>query len=210
MTISSSSCRRGNSWYVKLGGERRRAEEQLGRPHHPGRDRPRRLELPDDRSPRGPRHCGLSMGGYGALTLGLRHPECFISSAAQWRLEHGRQAAPGPRFGAAGAGAACADRRRECGRGRSAAAAESRDRHPGFSSQEETPQGHGVRQGRGPDAYDPFTLINSVPKRKCRTHLHRLRHRRSAHLRGAGTGRNPVEKIYVRLYADAAGTNSAY
>ena len=34
------------------------------------------------------------MGGYGALTLGLRHPELFISiGSTSGALEHGRQAA---------------------------------------------------------------------------------------------------------------------
>ena len=37
---------------------------------------------------------GLSMGGYGAITLGLRNPELFISiGSTSGALEHGRQAA---------------------------------------------------------------------------------------------------------------------
>jgi S-formylglutathione hydrolase FrmB len=104
---------------------------------------------------------GLSMGGYGAITLGLRHPELFISiGSTSGALEHARQVA---------------DRLRgktpsQPPRPRTAAEEETRRRpNPvigiaGFSSQEErTPKGVEFAKPEDADAYDPFTLIHKVP-----------------------------------------------
>ena len=97
---------------------------------------------------------GLSMGGYGALTLGLRHPEMFVSiGSTSGALEHGRQAASLLRSGQS--------------------AGEPRQRStepnptigiPGFSSQaERTPMGRDFATAEQADAHDPFLLIQRVP-----------------------------------------------
>jgi S-formylglutathione hydrolase FrmB len=114
---------------------------------------------------------GLSMGGYGALTLGLRHPELFISiGSTSGALEHGRQAAARLRGAAPRPGAQPQRQQTEAER---AAAAAARRRPnpvigiPGFSSQEErTPRGQEFAKAEDADAYDPFKLILQVPKEK--------------------------------------------
>ncbi len=113
---------------------------------------------------------GLSMGGYGALTLGLRHPDLFISiGSTSGALEHARQAAARLRGEARPpqppAPQPSAEER---------AAAEVRRRQPnpligieGFSSQEErSPKGQEFVKAEDADAYDPFKLILQVPKDK--------------------------------------------
>jgi S-formylglutathione hydrolase FrmB len=107
---------------------------------------------------------GLSMGGYGAITLGLRHPELFISiGSTSGALEHARDAAERLR----------AKTPRQPARPRTAAQEEARRRPnpvisiPGFSSQEErTPKGVEFVTPEDADAYDPFTLIHKVPKER--------------------------------------------
>ena len=47
----------GQLLVCELGRQRRRSGQQLGRSHHQGRDRPRRLELPDHRAARGQGDC---------------------------------------------------------------------------------------------------------------------------------------------------------
>jgi putative tributyrin esterase len=114
---------------------------------------------------------GLSMGGYGALTLGLRHPELFISiGSTSGALEHGRQAAARIR-GTAPRPTAQAQRQQTPEE--RAAAEEARRRPnplvgiPGFSSQEErTPKGREFAKAEDADAYDPFKLILQVPKER--------------------------------------------
>lgn len=110
---------------------------------------------------------GLSMGGYGAITLGLRHPDMFISiGSTSGALEYARGAAQ--RL----SGDASAGR----GRGRELtpeqrAARQAQQRRPnpligvdGFSSQvERTPQGRAFATIEDAAAYDPFTLIDQVP-----------------------------------------------
>jgi S-formylglutathione hydrolase FrmB len=114
---------------------------------------------------------GLSMGGFGAMTMGLRNPELFISiGSTSGALEYAKQfsdkirgipprrPAPTPRT------LTPAER---------AAADEARRRPnpligvPGFSSQEErTPKGHPFVKAEDADAYDPFKLDLQVPKEK--------------------------------------------
>ena len=114
---------------------------------------------------------GLSMGGYGALTLGLRHPDLFVSiGSTSGALEHGRQAAARLR-GTAPAQPAQPPRPQTPAE--QAAAAEARRRPnpviaiPGFSSQEErSPKGQEFAKAEDADAYDPFKLILQVPKEK--------------------------------------------
>ena len=108
---------------------------------------------------------GLSMGGYGAITLGLRHPEMFISiGSTSGALEHGRHAARRLR------GEADSRRpRREFSAAEQAERAARRRRPnpligiPGFSSQEErSPLGREFVTAEDADAYDPFVLIDQV------------------------------------------------
>ena len=105
---------------------------------------------------------GLSMGGFGAITMGLRNPELFISiGSTSGALEYGRQAAarmrgelePRPRRTPTAEQLA---RRRQL--------------NPligidGFSSQvERSPRGRMFTNPEQADAYDPFTLIKQVPR----------------------------------------------
>ena len=105
---------------------------------------------------------GLSMGGYGAITMGLRHPEMFISiGSTSGALEYGRQAAARMR------GEMPPREPRQF-----TPEQEARRREPnpligmeGFSSQvERTPQGTMFATPEQADAYDPFTLIGEVPR----------------------------------------------
>jgi S-formylglutathione hydrolase FrmB len=113
---------------------------------------------------------GLSMGGYGALTIGLRHPDLFISiGSTSGALEHGRQAADRLR----GRAQQPAQPPRPQTAAERAAAEEARKRPnpligvPGFSSQEErSPKGQEFAKPEDADAYDPFKLILQVPAAK--------------------------------------------
>ena len=105
---------------------------------------------------------GLSMGGFGAVTMGLRNPEMFISiGSTSGALEYGRQAAARMR----GEMPPREPRQRT-------PAQEARRRQPnpligvdGFSSQvERTPLGTMFETPEQADAYDPFTLIKQVPR----------------------------------------------
>lgn len=98
---------------------------------------------------------GLSMGGYGAITLGLRNPDLFVSiGTTSGALEYGRDAA----------------RRLRDGDG----PREPRQRSttpnpaigiPGFSSQaERTPMGTDFLTAEQADAYDPFRLIRRIDR----------------------------------------------
>ena len=106
---------------------------------------------------------GLSMGGYGAITLGLRHPELFVSiGSTSGALEHGRQGAERLRSA-----------RPASPQQRTAEQEEARRRAnpvigiPGFSSQEErSPKGQEFAKAEDGDAYDPFKLVLTVPKEK--------------------------------------------
>ena len=105
---------------------------------------------------------GLSMGGFGAITMGLRHPEMFISiGSTSGALEYGRQAAARMR----GEMPPRTPRQRT-------AEQEERRRRPnsligidGFSSQvERSPAGTMFTSAEQADRYDPFVLITQVPK----------------------------------------------
>ncbi len=108
---------------------------------------------------------GLSMGGYGAITLGLRNPDMFISiGSTSGALEFGRQAAARLR----GEMPAAAPRQRTPAE--QAAFDERRRRsNPliglnGFSSQvERSPGGERHLTAAHADSFDPFHLINQIP-----------------------------------------------
>lgn len=110
---------------------------------------------------------GFSMGGYGALMLGLRHPERFISiGSTSGFLGYARAAAENLRRGAV---------RPVRRRARSAAVTEALSNYhhqpdttlglPGFSSPyERTPRGQPFGSPEQAEAHDPFTLIDRVPR----------------------------------------------
>lgn len=104
---------------------------------------------------------GLSMGGYGSLTIGLRNPDVFVSvGSTSGALEHARTAARRLR-GELPAQAS----------GERSPEEEARRRVPnpaigiaGFSSQaERTPLGREFVTAEQADAHDPFVLIHRVP-----------------------------------------------
>ncbi len=105
---------------------------------------------------------GLSMGGFGAITMGLRNPELFISiGSTSGALEYGRQS------GARMRGEMPPREPRQL-----TPEQEARRRQPnpligidGFSSQvERTPRGTMFATPEQAEAYDPFTLIQQVPR----------------------------------------------
>lgn len=109
---------------------------------------------------------GLSMGGYGALMLALRHPDKFVSVAStSGALGHARnraaaieagQPAPRPRDMSSSPDMARAD----------AMIAQVID-IPGFSTQDErNPRGVDFMTADQARAYDPFHIIYQVPKRQ--------------------------------------------
>ncbi len=103
---------------------------------------------------------GLSMGGYGALMLGLKHPEMFASI--------------GSHSGAVAFAKAAGDRLRSPQDPTKATTRRPPSAEPnlaigveGFSSQaDRTPKGKLFATPEQADACDPFLLVKSVPKEK--------------------------------------------
>lgn len=102
---------------------------------------------------------GLSMGGFGALALGLKHSPMFISiGSTSGALDHARQAAARIR---AGMQPQASDGSRRSGEMNPVIGI------PGFSSQaERTPRGIEFLTEEQANAYDPFQLINTVPRHR--------------------------------------------
>ena len=158
----------GNSWYVNWavsdGGQKNNWEDHIivdviGHVDRNFRTIARR---------EGRALTGLSMGGYGSITLGLRHPEMFVSiGTTSGALEHGRQAANRLRTPSA---APQGQARPQTPEERAAAEEQRRRPNPaigiaGFSSQaERSPLGREFSTPEQADAYDPFTLIHKVPR----------------------------------------------
>ncbi len=108
------------------------------------------------------------MGGYGALTLGLRHPDMFVSiGSTSGALGYARSAGRRMRGEAPPQRPAARELTPE-----EQAARETRRRAPdarigidGFSSQvERTPAGRAFVTPEQADGYDPFQLIHTVPR----------------------------------------------
>jgi len=108
---------------------------------------------------------GLSMGGYAAFMLALRHPDLFVSmGSTSGALSHARSAAEALRQG-------IDLNRPERPEAVSTQLAEA-DRFisqlidiPGFSTQEErTPEGIEFATVEQAEAYDPFAILYNVPK----------------------------------------------
>lgn len=100
---------------------------------------------------------GLSMGGFGALALGLRHSPMFISiGSTSGALGYAREAAARLKIGmpAASTGGRSTDVNPVIG-------------IPGFSSQaERTPRGRDFVTVEQAEAYDPFLLVNTIPRHR--------------------------------------------
>ena len=108
---------------------------------------------------------GLSMGGFGAYSLGLRHPELFVSiGSTSGALGHARTAAaairdgryrgPGPR-----------DEQRQARIDEADAFISKIIDIPGFSTQDQrTPAGIDFETVEQAEAYDPFGIIYNVPR----------------------------------------------
>ncbi len=152
----------GNSWYVNWaeseGGQRNNWEDHIVRDVVGHVDAHfRTLARREGRA-----LTGLSMGGYGSVTLGLRNPEMFVSiGTTSGALEHARAEARRLR-------GALPPAREDP----STPEEEARRRVPnadigivGFSSQEErTPVGREFVTAAHADAYDPFLLVRRVPR----------------------------------------------
>ena len=147
----------GNSWYVNWavseGGQKNDWEDHIledvvGHVDANFRTIPRR---------EGRAITGLSMGGFGAMALGLRHPEMFVSiGSTSGALEHARGAARRLR-----AGEAPGPRRERSIEPNPVIAI------PGFSSPaERTPFGTEFATADQADAYDPFALIERLPRER--------------------------------------------
>lgn len=155
----------GNSWYINYAvsddGQRNHWEDHIIEDVIGYVDSHFRTEARRE----GRALAGLSMGGFGALALGFRHPELFVSlGSTSGALGHARDAAtairagiqrtptqtPGvqdPRFAQADEFiAGIVD-------------------IPGFSTQaERTPAGVDFATAEQAEAYDPFTIIYEVPR----------------------------------------------
>jgi S-formylglutathione hydrolase FrmB len=103
---------------------------------------------------------GLSMGGYGALMLGLRHPDLFCSIGSHsGALSFAKQV--GDRLRSGEAATKKKDARKLSDAPNPAIGIE------GFSSQvERTPKGKLFATPEQADAYDPFKIVLTVPKEK--------------------------------------------
>ncbi len=99
---------------------------------------------------------GLSMGGFGALALGLKNSRMFISlGSTSGALGYAREAGARLKIGMA------TERPRRSGEVNPAIGI------PGFGSQEErTPRGRDFVTVAQAEAYDPFVLINTVPRHR--------------------------------------------
>ena len=109
---------------------------------------------------------GLSMGGYGALTLGLRHPDLFVSIGSHsGALEYGRGNEERTR-----SGTQARDRRPSSPVDQAEWEARRRRPNPeigieGFSSPvERTPLGQPFVSAEDAAQHDPFALVRRVPR----------------------------------------------
>lgn len=109
---------------------------------------------------------GLSMGGYGAIMLGLRHPDMFISmGSTSGALAHARDRATAIAEGRPAPVARSIEDSPEMARA-DAFISQIID-IPGFSGQDErNPKGTDFETVAQAQAYDPFHIIYDVPKRQ--------------------------------------------
>ena len=107
---------------------------------------------------------GFAMGGYGALVIGLRHPELFVSIGSQsGTLDYGRSAAARLRIG----GLAHPPQRYAPEVESQRTVNDPDIGMPGFSSlTDRTPNGQPFDTSEQADAHDPFMLVMRVPRDK--------------------------------------------
>jgi S-formylglutathione hydrolase FrmB len=154
----------GNSWYVNWaeseGGQKNDWEDHIVRDVVGHVDANYRTIAERE----GRALTGLSMGGYGSITLGLRNPDLFVSvGTTSGALEHARTAARRLR-GELPPSEPDERTPEEEARRRAPNAAIGIE---GFSSQHErTPLGIEFATAEHADAYDPFTLIRQVPRER--------------------------------------------
>ncbi|MEX2049439.1 MAG: alpha/beta hydrolase family protein [Gemmatimonadota bacterium] len=154
----------GNSWYVNWaeseGGQKNAWEDHIVRDVVGHVDANCRTIARRE----GRALTGLSMGGYGSITMGLRNPDLFVSiGTTSGALEHGRTAARRLR-GELPPAEPNERTPEEEARRRTPNAAIGID---GFSSQvERTPLGREFVTAEQADAYDPFALIRGVPRER--------------------------------------------
>lgn len=155
----------GNSWYVNYAdsgdGQRNQWEDHIIEDVIAYVDSHFRTEARREGRALG----GLSMGGFGALALGFRHPELFVSlGSTSGALGHARAAAAAIRAGqqrSPGRTPGSGDPRFEAADEFIAAIVDI----PGFSTQaERTPAGVDFATAEQAEAYDPFTIIYEVPR----------------------------------------------
>ncbi len=108
---------------------------------------------------------GLSMGGFGAYSMGLRHSELFVSiGSTSGALSHARTAAAAIRAGA-NRQSGPTDPERQARIDEADAFISKIIDIPGFSTQgERTPKGVDFATAEQADAYDPFAIIYEVPR----------------------------------------------
>lgn len=108
---------------------------------------------------------GLSMGGFGAFSMGLRHPDMFVSiGSTSGALSHARTAAAAIRAGI-NRGPGPRDEQRQAQIAEADAFISGIIDIPGFSTQEErTPKGIDFETAEQAEAYDPFAIIYNVPR----------------------------------------------
>ena len=108
---------------------------------------------------------GLSMGGFGAFALGLRHPEMFVSiGSTSGALAHARTAAAAIRDGI-DRGPGPRNEERQARIDEADVFISEIINIPGFSSQRDrTPKGIDFETTEQAQAYDPFSIIYDVPR----------------------------------------------
>ncbi len=155
----------GNSWYINYasseGGEKNNWEDHIVEDVIGFVDINYRTEARRE----GRAVSGLSMGGFGAYALGLRHPDMFVSiGSTSGALSYARKAAA-----ALEAGIDRQVRTVDAAQQQRIAAADEFISGiidiPGFSTQvERTPNGIDFENAAQALAYDPFAIIYTVPK----------------------------------------------
>ncbi|MEX0964436.1 MAG: alpha/beta hydrolase-fold protein [Pseudohongiellaceae bacterium] len=108
---------------------------------------------------------GLSMGGFGAFALGLRHSDLFVSiGSTSGALSHARDSAAAIRAGVDHSRGPT-DPQRQARIDEADAFISKIIDIPGFSTQQErTPKGVVFASAEQAQAYDPFTIIYEVPR----------------------------------------------
>jgi putative tributyrin esterase len=108
---------------------------------------------------------GLSMGGFGAFSLALRHPDMFISmGSTSGAISHARSAAEALKQGIQ-PGQQPRDPQRQAQIAEADKFISQIIDIPGFSTQDErTPAGIAFATAEQAEAYDPFSILYNVPK----------------------------------------------